>query len=186
MLQYVNFYVLSLSLSHSLSLSPSLLCHRIIEVEPSVNIDSGQNTEIVQVRDNKIIGRRVDQPLLSPDHIQSRGSRETSPFRSPGRHQSPSPSTGSATSQFTVIPVQMYCNYSVYNIVLTYVSLIEASDWFKLCTCTLYIYMCIFTQYTCTCRWTHCNVHACTCMCMVYMYLAEYCGKVIFFFNYSI
>ena len=67
-----------------------------------MNIVGGQNTDIVQVRDNKIIGRRVDQPLLSPDHVHSQGSRENSPFRqyqSPGRHHSPSPSTGSGSGE---------------------------------------------------------------------------------------
>ena len=67
-----------------------------------MNIESGQNTDIVQVLDNKIIGRRADQPVLSPDHL---GSRENSPFKSypsSGRHHSPSPSTGSATSKHYV------------------------------------------------------------------------------------
>ena len=89
--------------SLSLSLSPSP--PRIIEVEPSVNIESCQNADIVQVLDNKIIGRRVDQPILSPDHIHSGGSREDSPFRG-GRHHSPSPGTESATSQLLVYTQQ--------------------------------------------------------------------------------
>ena len=96
------FEIITLAFFLSLSLSFSL---RIIEVEPSVNIESGQNADIVQVLDNKIIGRRTDQPVLSPDHIHSGGSRENSPFTNnppSGRHHSPSPSTGSATSKCCV------------------------------------------------------------------------------------
>ena len=92
----VNSFMCIMRITLSLSFT-----HRIIEVEPSVNIESGQNTDIVQVLDNKIIGRRVDQPALSPDHVHSGGSRENSPFRNyppSGRHHSPSPSTESATS----------------------------------------------------------------------------------------
>ena len=50
------------------------MCSRIIEVEPSVNINEGRGGDIVKVLDNRIIGK-VDQRPRDKEEGGERGGR---------------------------------------------------------------------------------------------------------------